>query len=389
MTLDLRTGLARPHRRKDYNTKIAAVAADERVPIPLWTEFLDTVTNKDKELQRYLQRVSGYCMTGVTIEHVLFFLYGTGANGKGVFLNTLRGIWGDYAVVASMETFIETKYPQHSTDLAMLAGARLVIAQEVEKNKAWAEAKINSLTGGDPITARYMRQDFFHLCAEIQADDRGQPQTVTAQCQRSGAAAAPVDPVRRDDPAREARQGPPREAQARVARYPQLGAAGLPRMAADRARAAQGRDGRERSLLRRGGRDRPLDRGMLRRRQGLLGDERRAIPGRGRNGPRTAARNPAATRPFPMPSKRVAISARSSATALAFTASRSDRTSGTTMHQLRHRTGRSAENPKSSISAICGGCGGFSFIDRQYACTRVWERLSDRTLPSFERKPLR
>jgi P4 family phage/plasmid primase-like protien len=92
---------------------------------------------------------------------VLFFLYGTGANGKGVFLNTLRGIWGDYAVVASMETFIETKYPQHSTDLAMLAGARLVIAQEVEKNKAWAEAKINSLTGGDPITARYMRQDFF------------------------------------------------------------------------------------------------------------------------------------------------------------------------------------------------------------------------------------
>src|ERR1700730_6137572 len=161
MTLDLRTGLARPHRRKDYNTKNAAVAADERVPTPLWTEFLDTVTNKDKELQRYLQRVSGYCMTGVTIEHVLFFLYGTGANGKGVFLNTLRGIWGDYAVVASMETFIETRYPQHSTDLAMLAGARLVIAQEVEKNKAWAEAKINSLTGGDPITAPYMRQAFF------------------------------------------------------------------------------------------------------------------------------------------------------------------------------------------------------------------------------------
>jgi putative DNA primase/helicase len=161
MTLDLRTGLARPHRSEDYNTKIAAIAADERVAIPRWTEFLDTVTAKNKELQRYLQRVSGYCMTGVTIEHVLFFLYGTGANGKGVFLNTLRGIWGDYAVVASMETFIETRYPQHSTDLAMLAGARLVIAQEVEKNQAWAEAKINRLTAGDPITARYMRQDFF------------------------------------------------------------------------------------------------------------------------------------------------------------------------------------------------------------------------------------
>jgi putative DNA primase/helicase len=131
------------------------------VPIPLWTKFLDTVTAHDQELQIYLQRVAGYCMTGVTTEHVLFFLYGTGANGKSVFLNTLRGIWGDYAVVASMDTFIESRFPQHPTDLAMLVGARLVIAQEVEKNRAWAEAKINSMTGGDPITARYMRQDFF------------------------------------------------------------------------------------------------------------------------------------------------------------------------------------------------------------------------------------
>jgi putative DNA primase/helicase len=172
MTLDLRTGQARPHRREDYNTKITAVAADERVPIPLWTRFVDRVTAQDEELQAYLQRVAGYCMTGVTIEHVLFFLYGTGANGKSVFLNTLRGIWGDYAAVASMETFIETKYEQHSTDLAMLAGARLVIAQEVEKGKAWAEAKINRLTGGDPIRALHAA-GLLHLYAQVQIDDRG------------------------------------------------------------------------------------------------------------------------------------------------------------------------------------------------------------------------
>jgi putative DNA primase/helicase len=161
LTLNLKTGLSYPHRREDYCIKITAVAADERVPIPLWTKFLDTITAEDTKLQAYLARVAGYCMTGVTIEHVLFFLYGTRANGKGVFLNTLRGIWSDYSVVASMETFIETKYEHHSTDLAMLAGARLVIAQEVGKNRAWDEAKINHLTGGDPITARYMRQDNF------------------------------------------------------------------------------------------------------------------------------------------------------------------------------------------------------------------------------------
>jgi P4 family phage/plasmid primase-like protien len=160
MTLDLKTGLDYPPRREDYITKIAAVRAAD-VPIPLWQTFLGKVTAGDLELQAYLQRVAGYCMTGVTTEHVLFFCYGTGANGKGVFLNTLHGIWGSYAAVASMETFIETRYEQHSTDLARLVGVRLVIAQEVEQGKAWSEAKINSLTGGDPITARFMRPDFF------------------------------------------------------------------------------------------------------------------------------------------------------------------------------------------------------------------------------------
>ena len=61
-----------------------------------------------------------------------------------------------------METFIETRYEQHSTDLAMLDGARLVIAQEVEKGKAWSEAKINRLTGG-PDHRTLHAAGFFHL----------------------------------------------------------------------------------------------------------------------------------------------------------------------------------------------------------------------------------
>src|SRR5215469_10061661 len=35
------------------------------------------------------KRMAGYCLTGYTHEHALFFLYGKGANGKGVFINTL------------------------------------------------------------------------------------------------------------------------------------------------------------------------------------------------------------------------------------------------------------------------------------------------------------
>jgi putative DNA primase/helicase len=158
-TIDLRTGVTHSYRREDMITKIIACDADG--DCPKWRSFLDRVTAGDRELQLYLQRVAGYCLTGSTREHVMFFLHGTGANGKGVFLNTLRAVWNDYAAVAPMETFIETYNDRHPTDLAMLRGVRLVIAQETERGRRWAEGKIKALTGGEPITARFMRQDFF------------------------------------------------------------------------------------------------------------------------------------------------------------------------------------------------------------------------------------
>lgn len=161
-TVNLRTGKSYLPRREDYITKQAGVsAASADCPIPLWEAFLQKVTAKDKELQTYLKRVAGYCMTGLTTEHALFFFYGTGANGKSVFLNTLTAIWGDYAVIAPMEMFIETRDARHPTELAFLRGARLVVAQETEKGRRWAQSKIQTLTGGDKITARFMRQDFF------------------------------------------------------------------------------------------------------------------------------------------------------------------------------------------------------------------------------------
>jgi putative DNA primase/helicase len=158
-TVDLRTGTLRPHRRADYITKITSVAPGGACP--LWLAFLERIMNSDQTLIDYLQRVSGYALTGITREHALFFGYGTGGNGKGVFLGALGGILHDYAAVAPMETFVFSHTDKHPTDLAGLRGARLVTAQETEDGRRWAETKIKALTGGDPIRARFMRQDFF------------------------------------------------------------------------------------------------------------------------------------------------------------------------------------------------------------------------------------
>lgn len=157
--IDLRTGESRQHRASDRMTKMTAVPLGD--DCPTWRAFLARVTAEDQELQLFLQRMAGYALTGITREHALFFAYGTGGNGKGVFLNTLTGIMASYAAVASMETFTAANGSQHPTDLAMLRGARLVTAQETEEGRRWAESRIKSMTGGDPITARFMRQDFF------------------------------------------------------------------------------------------------------------------------------------------------------------------------------------------------------------------------------------
>jgi len=163
--VDLRTGNIRPGERADHMTKITRVGPGGACPS--WHRFLHTATAGDSELIAFLQRMAGYCLTGSTRDHALFFVYGTGGNGKGTFLNTLQWIIGDYAKAAAMDVFTERKHDAHPTELADLMGARMVTAQETEEGKRWAEARIKALTGGDPVKARFMRQDNFEFLPQF------------------------------------------------------------------------------------------------------------------------------------------------------------------------------------------------------------------------------
>jgi putative DNA primase/helicase len=158
-TVELKTGQLREHRRLDYITKIAGCGPGG--DCPLFLDFLDTIFEKDNELIGYLQKLLGYVLTGVTTEHVMAFFHGTGANGKSVLISTIAWILGSYHRVAPIDCFTVTGMPGHPTDMAGLMGARLVTAIETEEGRRWAEAKICALTGGDKITARFMRRDYF------------------------------------------------------------------------------------------------------------------------------------------------------------------------------------------------------------------------------------
>ena len=150
-----------PPSPDDRINKITAVGPPAAIECARWLAFLAEASGNDAELINFIQRWCGYSLTGDISEHALVFCYGPGGNGKTVLLNTVSAILGDYATVAAMETFVASQFDQHPTDLAMLRGARLVTAAETEEGRAWAETRIKQLTGGDPISARFMRQDFF------------------------------------------------------------------------------------------------------------------------------------------------------------------------------------------------------------------------------------
>lgn len=159
--VDLRSGELRPASPDQLCTKLTATGPDFGGACPEWKRFLAEATGGDRELEAYLQRFAGYCLTGVTIEQVVGFVWGPGGNGKTVFVNAVREVMGEYAAVAAMDTFTASQFDKHTTDLADLMGARLVTSSETQSGRRWDEQRLKLLSGGEPLKARFMRQDNF------------------------------------------------------------------------------------------------------------------------------------------------------------------------------------------------------------------------------------
>jgi putative DNA primase/helicase len=183
-TVDLRTGEIRPHRREDLITKLSPVKYDSDARSALFERFLAETTGNDRELMEFLQRATGYSLTGNSSEEKLFLVHGPGNTGKSTYLEAVKAVLGDYATTADFEAFLTRKNaggPRN--DIARLAGARFVLSIEVEHGKRLAEALVKTLTGGDTVTARFLNREFFEfrpafklwLCANraprVSADD--------------------------------------------------------------------------------------------------------------------------------------------------------------------------------------------------------------------------
>jgi len=151
------------HRQTDLITKIANVDYDPQADCPMWKQFIREIMNYKSDVINFLQTASGWAITGDIREQTMFILYGSGANGKSTFLNTIMALLGDYALATPTETFMRKTGDQITNDIARLRGARFVTTTEAEQGKRLSEPLIKKITGNDQMTARFLYGEYFNF----------------------------------------------------------------------------------------------------------------------------------------------------------------------------------------------------------------------------------
>jgi putative DNA primase/helicase len=159
--VNLKTSELLKHDPKYAITQQASIAYDPNCECKYFLEFLEDITDNNADLILYLQKLVGYCLTGSIAERSIFIFYGHGRNGKSTFLRILLDLMGDYAQSTATKTFTERNNDTIRNDLAGLHDARLVTTSELGKNGILDSTLIKEITGGDPISCRFLYRETF------------------------------------------------------------------------------------------------------------------------------------------------------------------------------------------------------------------------------------
>ncbi|HVX86486.1 MAG TPA: phage/plasmid primase, P4 family [Phycisphaerae bacterium] len=160
-TVDLRSGLLRPHHMGDRLCRQSPVFFQPDAACPKFIEFLSKILNHDPELGSFVTKLLGMCLSGDIREQVFPIFWGEGNNGKSTLLDTVLRVMGDYATVATEALLVAKPGTQHPCELADLHGRRLLVASETDDGDQLKMSLVKRLTGDAVIKARLMNRDFF------------------------------------------------------------------------------------------------------------------------------------------------------------------------------------------------------------------------------------
>ena len=162
-TINILTGEFGEHRQEDMITKIANVEYAPNADCPMWKQFVREIMDYKTDIINFVQAATGWALSGDISEQTMFILFGSGANGKSTFLNTIMYLLGDYATATPTETFMKKSGDQYTNDIARLRGTRFVTTTEAEQGRRLSEPLIKKITGNDQMTARFLYGEFFNF----------------------------------------------------------------------------------------------------------------------------------------------------------------------------------------------------------------------------------
>jgi len=163
-TIDLDTGNLLPHDPRNLITQSTGIVFPEMTETPsLWLRTLERIFAGDADMIGFLQRLCWLILCGDVTEHILPIFHGDGGNGKGLIVELMIAILGDYGLKAPRGFCIASKHNTHPTEIASLYGKRLVVISETGDGHRLDEPLVKELTGGDTLRARRMREDFWQF----------------------------------------------------------------------------------------------------------------------------------------------------------------------------------------------------------------------------------
>lgn len=177
--INMETGISRERTKYDnfsfsLNCKYEGIDYDT----PNVDKFMNDIMLGNGEIVNFLQTFLGYSCTGMVREQKICIFYGNGANGKGVLMNLLNYIFGEYFSQCTKDIIIQTgktnsaggasphvmqlmgKHQRCNRYISPKWGKRLAFVDENDENEEINESLIKTLTGGAQITGRYLYSDY-------------------------------------------------------------------------------------------------------------------------------------------------------------------------------------------------------------------------------------
>lgn len=154
--LDIPTRTLLPHSPDYYFRSALTCEYNQDAIAPNWYKFIDDVTAGDQELKDVLQEYVGYALASVGCEYQkALVLYGSGSNGKSIFVDVIKALVGNDGFSALSLTEM-----QDDNSRLALTGKLINISEENDANTSFKDASYfkKMVTGGE-VTVKKLYSD--------------------------------------------------------------------------------------------------------------------------------------------------------------------------------------------------------------------------------------